>query len=604
MRPSDGEAAAEVRTLAQGEAVRAFYHANDHPDGFRFVRLLDPEDSPGSKAVIGLSTGWIPATVAEDWNPDVLKSSSDAPERRVLVRLHGTFADAYQQDPAPVVGMYWRVERNHIRPIGVPQPPAELSLLVVRWWDYWNPKSKRSRSHNVANEEMLLDVLQGPHSPQEAMHEQGGYEVHSAFIRESSDLKRVGASMATSMRGHCRAGLYFLWPTQRPAQERRLAGAVSESAMLELMQCMEGEGVRSCWPHPSGLYRQLAGKLWTAIASQDHPELRVPLTVMVDVRTWRSNPSGAAEAVTEELRALQTARTGTSPGSQLRGVVKLGFSWMGEDVRPFTGLQELEKVLQQMLDGCADDVVCMVQERVEAVACEFRLICCRDLARGEETVTWELVRMRQKPAKQGCLDSSFSLASHDTMTAAETAAMLFGGNRAVVEAAEAEVKRLGNLWLQWFRDQGFGTPGPAFRLDFLVARPTNPQEAPEVWTVELCECGGSLCGLGHHPRTAACLNECLHVLGRPAGRPPRSLPPFHPSAEHGRGAGTGTAVVKAAVAASQPSSFVSRLLAVLCSPSGRLTLLAVVLAVLSAFLRRRDAEAARRAARVALPAAS
>merc|ERR1712070_1281735 len=41
---------------------------------------------------------------------------------------------------------------------------------------------------------------------------------------------------------------------------------------------------------------------------------------------------------------------------------------------------------------------------------------------------------------------------------------------------------------------------------------------PEGWTVELCECGGSLCNYTHLPRTAATLNAM--------GVPPQALPPM------------------------------------------------------------------------------
>ncbi|CAK0813286.1 unnamed protein product, partial [Prorocentrum cordatum] len=118
------------------------------------------------------------------------------------------------------------VKRQLVRPMSSPHAPAELSLLVVRWWDYW--KNKRSRSHNVANEEMLLDMLEGPGSPHESFGKTGMYQVHSAFIRNTSDLASVGKQLAASMRGKRRAGMYFLWPTQRPAVEMRMPGSVEE----------------------------------------------------------------------------------------------------------------------------------------------------------------------------------------------------------------------------------------------------------------------------------------------------------------------------------------------------------------------------------------
>lgn len=517
--------------------MRAFYRAEDHPHGYRYIRLLDgpPEEAPERCAVIGLSTGWIPATVAEDWSPSQLQDT--ALDGRVLVRLHGRFADAYNSEPEPVRGMYWRVDRRVARPMGSPQPPAELSLLVVRWWDYWNQKNRKSRSHNVANEQMLLDVLEGPGSPQAAFCTAGKYEVHSAFIRNSQDLALVNEALATSMRGRCRAALYFLWPTQRPAVERRLPAAVAEPALLGLMARMEAQGIRSCWPHPSGLYRQLAGKLWVPRVSRERRDLRVPPTLALDIARWKVDPGLAAKEAIEELRRLHEARgdMAEKPAEPFRGVVKLGFSWMGEDVRPFSGVLDLEKVLGQMLDGATQDTVCFLQERIEGVSCEFRLVACRDLASGDGVVTWELVRMRQKQSRFGTPSDNFSMASHESMSAAEAADCAFGGSKVALQTAESEVKRLGELWLQWFRDEGYGTPGPAFRLDFLIATGRGAA-APQIWTVELCECGGSLCSLDHGARTAACLNECL-ITGEEGGSSapgfPQPLPPMRSVEEYG-----------------------------------------------------------------------
>lgn len=511
-----------------GEAARAFYHMNDHPHGFRYVRLADlpPEEAPESSdkkgLVVGLSTGWIPATVAEDWSPDGAVGAEDS---RVLVRMHGRFADAYHPDPEPVQGMYWRIPRADVRRMGEPQAPAELSLVVLRWWDYWNPKNRGSRSHNVANEKMLLDVLEGPGSPHSAFAEQGSYEVHSAFIRSSADLTPAASALSASLRGRRCAGLYFLWPTQRPAVERRMPAAVSGPGLLDAMNSLESLGIRTCWPHPSPLYRQLAGKMWVARASRERPDLRVPPAVMLEYTQFQADPRGTAERAIEELRRLRmtTAPTATAESTgPLRGLVKLGFSWMGEDVRPFTGVDELEGVLRQMLDGASPGVVCLVQVRVEAVACELRLVSFRDLASGPEAVSWKLVRMRQKSSRHATADDQFTMASHETMTAAEAAKCAFGGDASLMEAAEAEVQRLGALWLKWFREEGYGTPGPAFRLDFLLSGGGGAVEG-RIWTVELCECGGSLCGLDFAARTAACLNECLNA-GGPVPGFPQALP--------------------------------------------------------------------------------
>jgi len=437
--------------------------------------------------------------------------------------------------------------------MGSPQPPAALSLLVVRWWDYWNPKNRRSRTHNVTNEDLILDVMElQKFSPHAAFAEGGGYEVHSAFIRESADLARIGGAMAAAMRGKCRSAFYFLWPVQRPAIERRMDGAVAEPALLGLMERMEAAGVRSCWPHPVSLYRQLAGKLWTPRVCRERPDLRVLPTVLVDGERWEADPYLAADDAIKELRALREAQPSeagpvTDP---YRGVAKLGFSWMGQDVKPFTGAAELVKVLRQLLDGAPKGAVCLVQERLESSACELRFICCRDLATGKDEVQRELVRMSLKPPMNSA-DETFALTGHTTMTAAEATQVAFRGNAQALAQAEEQAGRLADLWLQWFRDSGYGTPASC-RLDFLVAvtegRATGSLDV-RVWTVELCECGGSLCGIQVGPRTAAVLNECLLGDSTPAGFP-QPLPPFRveasqpPAAQGESMGGTATANTK------------------------------------------------------------
>jgi hypothetical protein len=494
------EQAWDTRPLASKEAVRAFYHMNDHPTGFRYLRLLNssPEVSPETVAKIGLSTGWIPATVAEAWNPEQAASS---PDDRVLVKLHGHFGDVYNVDAQPVNGMYWRVKRSLVRPMGVSQAKLDVSLLVVRWWDYWNRQNRRSRTHNVANEEMLLDVLEGPHSPHEAFGEHGNYEIHTAFVRNEADLEAMGASLAQAMRGQRKAGLYFLWPTQRPA---RHAGCVPEPPFFAVMERMENLGVRTCWPHGRHLYRELAGKLWVPRVSRGRPELRVAPTVKVDMARWQADPEAAVEELITDLKGMgDQSRSGIDSASY-RGVAKLGFSWMGEDVLPFTGPKDLLKVLSQHLENSTPETVCLVQQRVEDVTCELRLVCCRDLANGPEAVKMEIVRMRLKPPRHN--DQTFSLTGAITMSKEEATQVAFRGNVEMMEEAEREVFRLGHLWLAWLRDEGYGVPSSC-RLDFLVTVPKGAAR-PEVWTVELCENGGSLCGLTHHARTAATLNEC------------------------------------------------------------------------------------------------
>lgn len=493
-----------TRPLRDGEPVRAFYHAHDHPQGYRYVRLpeaLAMDDLPTeAKPVIGLSTGWIPATVVETPKDQAVDDG------RVLVFLQGLFDDHYHPEPdgQPVCGMYWRVPRSLVRPMGSSLPEAALSLLVVRWGNY-HGGSKSSRSHDITNDAMLRDILLDRGSPHAACAPTGSYEVFTAFIRNTDDLSFVEPLLARTMRSSNRVGMYFLWPSQ---SHRLSSGMVSEHVLLDLMHRMEMEGVRTCWPHPQALYRQLAGKLWAPGVSRGRPDLRVPPTVKVDWQRFRmaTDVVQVATGIIQELIGMRPQGGAAAAPDSYRGVAKLGFSWMGEGVRAFEGPRGLVAAIRDLRLGTTDAPVCLVQERVEGVACELRLVCCRDRAR--EDVTWELVRMRQKPQRRqnGGADD-FSVASHENMKFEEATADVFGGRSQALKAAEDEVRRLGKLWLQWFESEGFGLPAPAFRLDFIVANAARA--VPQVWTVELCECGGSLCSLAHDARTTATLNECL-----------------------------------------------------------------------------------------------
>lgn len=587
--------------LASGDLVRAFYHMNDHPGGFRYVRVPNspPEGTPEAVATIGLSTGWIPATVAEDWKPGQKEAGQDD---RVLVKLHGHFVDVYNLDPEPVKGMYWRVKRSLVRQTSAassvaraPQAKLELSLLVVRWWDYYNKNNRRSRTHNVANEEMLLDVLEGPHSPHAEFGESGAYEVHSAFVRSGEDLEAISSSLAQNMRAQQKAAFYFLWPTQRVAVEKKQAGCVSETSLFALMKRMEDLGVQSRWPHPRPLYRELSGKLWIARTSQGRPELRVPPTVMVDLERWQADQDSAVKDIITELKSIGDQGEQEKAVDSYRGVVKLGFSWMGEDVLPFTGPKELWKALTQLLDGAQPGAVCLVQKRIEDVACEIRTICCRDLAAGPEAMKMELARMKLRQPRH--TDETFALTSHLTMTEAEACDQVFKGDAKALQAAQSEVLRLSHLWLAWLRDEGFGVPDNC-RLDFIVVAPkASGGGLPDVWTIELCECGGALCGFTHHARTAAAVNACFSDSKDASSRAPRPLPALvleeRSEARPGTTGGWGTVAARGTArprgsAAAEGSASGSRALVQWFSGLSGSSKIGVILAILGILWRLRS----------------
>lgn len=565
MRQTADQLAADVGDccdgpLRVGADVRAFYDMNDHPTGYRYVRLLDDADrSEESPMVVGLSTGWILATVAEEYS-----AAANGTDGTVLIILHGRFVDGSfwpghgtrAVEEKPINGMYWRVARKHIRHMSMPQPEMALSLLVVRHWEYVQPRQE-ARSHNVLHEGLVTDALEAPRN---SFGDKGEYEVYSAFIRVSEDLSKLGDSLTASLRGQRRAALYFLWPTQRPLESSyHLEGCVAESELIGAMERMQHAGIRTAWPHSAPLYRILAGKLWPPRLGDSAVELHVPPTVEVNRASWKADARAAAEAALIELRRLRAEVHGgeAAPLATYRGVAKLCFSWQGEGVLPFTGTDELARVLDRLLDGGNDSSACLVQERVENVGCELRLVCCRDRAAEAKTtsegctsspsVAMELVRMQLRPPRHR-EDSTFSLTSPFTMSAAEAAENAFFGSSAALEAAEAEARRLADRWFKWFEKEGKGVPHTV-RIDFLAAvqepsATVDGEAAVQVYTLELTECGASMCGLPVAPRSIAVLNECLAddngcCIGN-GGFPngfPLPLPPLQRSDDRGsRGA--------------------------------------------------------------------
>ena len=85
--------------------------------------------------------------------------------------------------------------------------------------------------------------------------------------------------------------------------------------------------------------------------------------------------------------------------------------------------------------------------------------------------------------------------------------------------AEDTAKTLVDRWLLWFQAESAALPHVT-RIDFLVVH-SGPGQAA-VWTVEVGECGASLCSIEVHARNTAALNRA--ILGDPSGRFPVALP--------------------------------------------------------------------------------
>ena len=298
--------------LNAGTSVRAYYDMNDHPMGYRYVKMLEmPRDGPADVSdppVVGVSQGWIPATVVEDYDP---KQNGEA---GVLVKLHGFFEDAYREEK-PVSGMMWKVQPNLISLRSSPPVKIQLSLLVVRWKEYFT-RTTTSRSHNILNEGLIRDVLAGEASCKEVFGKSGAYEVISVFASTGRHLDAVPRELlASSLRGSRKAALFFLWPTLKKGVVEQ--GHVDAAAMKSLMTGMEGLGVKTCWPHPWSLYEDLVSKQW-APRDCSRLELRIPPTTSVSCKSLReAGVEAVASSAIAELQRLSRER-GRTPLSQAR----------------------------------------------------------------------------------------------------------------------------------------------------------------------------------------------------------------------------------------------------------------------------------------------
>ena len=319
--------------MTAGQEVLAFYHSNLHPQDHRFVHLCS---NYFTQPLAGLSSGWLMATVLRDKTPE---------DTEVLVRFQGPFCDTLH-GLADVVDMH--LPEQLVCPAGgPPKHQPLLSVLVVRWWDYTvNPTWS---DYAVTNDGMLRDLMDGPSGIFTVLT--GDFEMYTVFVQKSEDLEAISEHWAQAVLG---AGLntvawYFVWPCQR-ADADTIPGCVGEQRFFALQQRMERAGIRSGWPHPSTLYRQLCGKLWLPQMSL-HKEYRVPTTVKVHFADVRRDAQAAAKRAIDSLLVIGAHKgSSTMPANGFHGVAKLGFSWQGDDVLPFVGILNLSRVLQRLLN--------------------------------------------------------------------------------------------------------------------------------------------------------------------------------------------------------------------------------------------------------------
>lgn len=265
------------------------------------------------------------------------------------------------------------------------------------------------------------------------------------------------------------------------------------------------------------LYRFLCGKLWIPQMSLNE-DYRVPPTVRIHYSDFKASGPIACSRALKALNSIQANVWGKDEVSAdaWKGVVKLGFSWGGFDVRPFKGLKSLEKNVQQLFEqkDC-ENPTCLVQEFLPNVVCEHRVIVFHDM-RNSKHIHEHVWSSFMTPPDMDV--GEFRLASANFVHKTQAAQRFFKGDQNAVETTERESDKLVDKWLKWFKTESI-TPPQCTRIDFLVQ---FREGKVSLWTCEVGECGASLCTIEVDARNTAALNNAIRNDG--AGRFPLPFP--------------------------------------------------------------------------------
>jgi len=416
--------------LAVGDEVLAFYHANAHPRGYRYARVFErTQDFP----IVGLTSGWLPAVVVDSFKPTSLG-------QRVHVLFPGTFRHPHE---GYCEGVELMLPQELVKPLpDCASPPRRplLSIVAFRWFDYWS--NMRWSDYCVTNDGMLVDLFDGPCSVGQQLP--GDFEVYTVFVRRTEDLRRIDpVCLRSLLRGVNITAWYFLWPVLH-GDVHSLAGCIRERELFLLCQHMEREAIRGGWPHPSHLYRLLCGKLWLPqmCLNQDY---RLPPTVHLHYSEFRLAPWRAARRAAASIMEIRRRvwKKQPMPLDDFAGVVKLGFSWQGDDVLPFRGLDSLVANVRRLYERpSSEQTRCLVQEMVPRVVGEHRVLVFRDAERGlfRRECLWLRMKRRGRHHQHGCDLGEFSLASASVAAPGDVGRELFGGDCCAQQAAEEQAR--------------------------------------------------------------------------------------------------------------------------------------------------------------------
>ena len=262
----------------------------------------------------------------------------------------------------------------------------------------------------------------------------------------------------------------------------------------------------------------------------------MPVTVRVDYADVKSSALRAAQRAIQRIHQVRNAvwgDEGERGAWDESGVVKLGFSWMGCDVIPFSnGAQGLAGSLQKIFFRYDKQQLdcCLVQEGVEKIQelriqafChgdnpeDYHLVPCylgQFARKFESSETSEEMSGSGNPEKNSKSALLLEMADNRPKPSSVALNQVFHGDREAQTHAESEAKKLTKRWLTWYATEwcSFRSPANA-RFDFLVEwtdEMRNSGKKPRLWTCEISEIGVSLCGLPVHWRNAAVTNSCFY----------------------------------------------------------------------------------------------
>jgi hypothetical protein len=192
------------------------------------------------------------------------------------------------------------------------------------------------------------------------------------------------------------------------------------------------------------------------------------------------DPYKAAEAALKALYLIQHAQKqqqvdldldaldmSHSPWLQMKGVLKLGYSWEALDVLSFHGVDEMVDRLGRIAEqpGCLTEYV-YAQEFIES-DCEIR---CYVLDDGTGLSTTPAHMRYTRP---GCNDRDTGrFQGFQDLSREEAIQEWYGGSVAAVLKAEAEIERLIRRWKTWLLCE-CSEVQPYMRFDFFVKRLGN-----------------------------------------------------------------------------------------------------------------------------------